>query len=134
MTDDATPPTAAVHLTVPAVLDEIGGVRRELTRAVIDAGDDRSVAHDIALAASELCTNVVQYASTDDYRVTCERHDDHWVLEVSHADDVDVHGPDQVSPSSRGGRGLMIVRALMDTVELVEVDDGTAIRCTTAVA
>ena len=133
MTDDATP-TAAVRLTVPAALDEIGAVRRELTRAVLDAGDDRSVAHDIALAASELCTNVVQYASTDDYTVVCERHDGCWVLEVSHADDVDLHGPDQVAPSSQGGRGLMIVRALMDSVELVEGANGTAIRCTTAVA
>lgn len=134
MTDDATPPTAAVRLTVPAVLDEIGAVRRELTRAVLDAGDDRSVAHDIALAASELCTNVVQYASTDDYRVTCHRHDGRWVLEVSHADGVDLDGPDQVPASSQGGRGLMIVRALMDTVELVDADDGTAIRCTTPTA
>ena len=34
-------------------------------------------------------------------------------------------------PDSPSGRGLMIVRTVMDFVELVERRDGTSIRCTT---
>lgn len=135
MTDDPSRQTAgAVLMTVPAVLEEISGVRRTLARAVVEAGDDRSVAHDIALAASELCTNVVQYASTDTYTVSCERRDGRWILEVSHAEGVDLARSESVPPTAQSGRGLLIVRSLMDTVEVVQADAGPAIRCTLAAA
>ncbi len=131
MTDDSTHDTAAaVRLVVRAQLDQLADVRRRLTSTVLGAGSDRALAHDVALAASELCTNVIQYAATDEFTVTCELADTAWILEVSHADGVELDPPVAESPSAQGGRGLMIVRALMDTVDLVDTSDGRSIRCT----
>ena len=133
MTEDPTEKAAvAVQLVVPAKLDQIADVRRRLTSAILTAGDDRSVADDVALAASELSTNVIQYATTDAFRVSCARVESSWVLEVSHADGVDLAPRTEGMPSADGGRGLMIVTALMDTVDLVERPDGVWIRCTVA--
>lgn len=131
MTEDPTEKAAAaVQLVVPAELDQIADVRRQLTSAILSAGDARSVADDVALAASELSSNVIRYASTDTFNVSCVRSDSNWILEVSHADGVDLAPRPTSMPTALGGRGLMIVSALMDTVELVERPDGVWIRCT----
>ena len=131
MTEDPTEKAAAaVQLVVPAELDQIADVRRQLTSAVLTAGDDRSLAEDIALAASELSTNVIRYASTDAFSVSCVRTDSRWILEVSHADGIDLARRAKRIPNAHGGRGLMIVSALMDTVELIERPNGMWIRCT----
>ena len=135
MTDESTRDSAAgaaVYLVVPASLDQLAEIRRQLRNTVVAAGTDRTVADDVALAASELSTNVIQYVATEEFSVSCVRTDANWVLEVSHADGVDLARRADVVPSAQGGRGLMVVRALMDSVELVDRPTGTSIRCTVA--
>ena len=96
-----------------------------LTRKVLDAAlavfsvtaDCRA---DIGLAVGEACANAVQHAGTGaDYHVTVTIHDDRCVIDVVD----DGVGPVPSDPPEAGsddesGRGLRIIRALSDVVEL----------------
>ena len=96
-----------------------------LTRRVLDAAltlfsvskDCRS---DIALAVGEACANAVEHAATGaEYRVTVSIHEDRCVIDV--VDDgvgVDAVETPEVGPDDEAGRGLRIIRALADVVEL----------------
>jgi serine/threonine-protein kinase RsbW len=52
-------------LSAPAVAEEVGRLRRSVSRAAVDAGATESERADIALAVSEALTNVVRHAYTE---------------------------------------------------------------------
>ena len=96
-----------------------------LTRRVLDAAlglvsvteDCRA---DIGLAVGEACANAVEHAVTGtDYHVTVTIHEDRCVIDVV---DEGVGAPTtdtpDVGPDEEAGRGLRIIRALADVVEL----------------
>lgn len=90
------------------------------------------LAADLELVVSELATNVIVHTDRECITVGVERTDEGWVIEVDGADalvdPIVDHAPlgDEPQP---GGRGLVIVRALTDTVEVVERDGARLIRC-----
>jgi anti-sigma regulatory factor (Ser/Thr protein kinase) len=89
---------------------------------------------DFRLAVSELAANAIEYGSDDHIEVSITVDEHCWELEVvgavagtrrpPHADDWAVTAPDE-----RSGRGLGIVRDLMDVTSVVEVAGRVAVRC-----
>jgi serine/threonine-protein kinase RsbW len=97
-----------------------------LTRRILDAalavlgitGDCRD---DISLAIGEACANAVEHAQQGNaYEVTVTINEDRCVIDVidggSGIDPTAV--PEEVSSEDEAGRGLRIIRALADAVEV----------------
>lgn len=91
------------------------------------------VVDDVVLAATELVTNAVRAARTgvvlrvgvDGGVLTLEVHDDGYGLAAGPA-----AGHDLPDADAEFGRGLFLVRAVMDTCEVVAGGEGTTVRCT----
>jgi anti-sigma regulatory factor (Ser/Thr protein kinase) len=121
----------AAHGSAPAA------ARRHVSEWLSARHAEPAVVHDLALAVSELAANVVQHSGTAWVLVRVDDDDpEWWTLEV-------VGGPRQLPDhlrdparwtvaepdSRRGGRGLGIVRSVVDEVEVDERGDELAIRC-----
>ena len=100
------------HATVP------------LTRRVLDAAlavfsVTRDCRDDIGLAVGEACANAVQHAYGADYEVTVTIQEDRCIIDVVDEglgiDDTVMAEP---APDAETGRGLRIIHALADMVEL----------------
>ena len=122
---------AAVEVRVPAQTDQLSGLRRIVREYIESAGGDRCTADDLELVASELATNVIEHTTSPTITITIERTPDAWMIEVS-----DVEGPFVLSEvavlpatSDRAGRGLFVVRSLVDELEVVETPTSRALRC-----
>ncbi|GAA3299887.1 ATP-binding protein [Dactylosporangium vinaceum] len=97
-----------------------------LTRRVLDAAlavfsVTKDCRDDIGLAVGEACANAVQHADSGaDYEVTVTIHEDRCIIDVVD-DGVGVDAsvvPQDVDPDAESGRGLKIIHALADMVEL----------------
>jgi len=69
-----------MRIEIRADPSELASLRRRLVRCVRSAGDAAAVADDIALASSELATNVMRYTDTDVVEIALERDESTWVL------------------------------------------------------
>jgi serine/threonine-protein kinase RsbW len=97
-------------------------VARHALNGLLDAsGVDATVGVDLALALSEACANAVRHASTgQSYRVRLCVDDARCLMEV--CDHGPGFNPDTVPASTviaNGGRGLMIIRAVVDQVDVL---------------
>jgi serine phosphatase RsbU (regulator of sigma subunit)/anti-sigma regulatory factor (Ser/Thr protein kinase) len=100
---------------------------RHDVRAWLDvAGVPREVASDLLIAVGEACMNVVQHAYTDELhqlvRVEGTRQHDHVLLTIS-----DTGTWKEQSARSVGGRGLDIMRQLVQSVEVKHRLSGTSV-------
>jgi anti-sigma regulatory factor (Ser/Thr protein kinase) len=89
---------------------------------------------DLVLVVSELVSNVVQLGEVDDVPVAIHRTGHGWELVVA-GGPTRPPDPDRWQVADAGaanGRGLGIVRALVDEVAIEELGDRVAIRCTRA--
>lgn len=96
-----------------------------LTRRILDSaltvlGITKDCREDIGLAVGEACANAVQHAEHGaDYGVTVTIQEDRCVIDV--VDDgvgLDAGELTEAGPEDETGRGLRIIRALADVVEL----------------
>lgn len=106
--------------------------RHIVTDALYQLGVADDCVHDIAVAQSEACTNVVDHSGPgDQYEVTVEICNDRCILSV-----VDTgRGFDSSEAAmssdirSERGRGIQLMRALVDEVHFVsDPESGTAVR------
>jgi anti-sigma regulatory factor (Ser/Thr protein kinase) len=83
------------------------------------------------LVASELATNVIEHTMSPTITLTIERTPEAWMIEVSDVDHPFVLSDVAVLPatSERAGRGLFVVRSLVDELEVVETPTSRALRC-----
>jgi anti-sigma regulatory factor (Ser/Thr protein kinase) len=92
---------------------------------------------DLVLAAHELAANAVRHGGGNG-RLRLWRVDDHLVCEISDSGgglaDPDSAGRTRPSPRSTGGRGLWLVRALCDTVDISTGPTGTTVTVTVHVS
>lgn len=126
-----------MHLEIAVCLpiegETVGLARAAVTNTLRLFGVTDDCVEDIRLAVSEACTNVIQHAaSDDDYEVQIEVDDDRCVISIKNVgDDFDAAAlagtmPD---PNSARGRGVAIMRTLMDSVEFAsEPSAGTLVR------
>ena len=119
-----------MELSIPASPSRLAELRRAARASLRGVSDE--VADDVVLALSEAATNAVLYGSSGDrpIQVRVQVHDD-WV-EASVLD----HGPEPpaglpvaADPDElpAGGRGLWLLRRLVDEVRLERVKLGTRV-------
>jgi serine/threonine-protein kinase RsbW len=119
-----------MEVSVPASPSRLAGVRQAVRADLRGVSDE--VADDVVLALSEAATNAVLYGSSGGQPIQVVVHvSDGWV-EASVLD----HGP-QPPPGlpaasdtdelRAGGRGLWLLRRLMDEVRLERVELGTRV-------
>lgn len=122
-----------VVLRLAAVPLSVAAARRMVSEALSIEGVQPVVIQDIRLAMSEACTNVILHGSEEStYEVSVHLRADRCELVVRDAGtDVDIGRlPVALPPvTSTSGRGLAIMRAVMDEVHLsVESGRGTVVR------
>jgi serine/threonine-protein kinase RsbW len=109
-------------LDLPRETLSIPVIRRILGDTLRGLGVSEACIGDILVAISEACTNVVQHAeSTSRYEVTVAVEGGQCVLKVvdrgqGFTDHFDHQTPKDVHPDSESGRGIKIMKALVDDV------------------
>lgn len=122
-----------VAVCLPQEADTVAVVRRVVAGALTTLGVTRQCVDEIRLAVSEACTNVLEHAASEDeyelrlhvdgHRATITVTDGGEELDASELTGV---MPDASSPR---GRGLAIMRAVMDSVDFSwEPERGTIVR------
>jgi anti-sigma regulatory factor (Ser/Thr protein kinase) len=119
-----------MQLSIPASPSRLAGLRRAARVYLRGVSDE--VADDVVLALNEAATNAVLYGSSGGQTVEVVIHvDDNWV-EASVLD----HGPQspaglptdaETDEPRAGGRGLWLLRRLVDEVRLERVRLGTRV-------
>ncbi|MDX6635294.1 MAG: hypothetical protein QOF06_1497, partial [Solirubrobacterales bacterium] len=123
----ALPLGARLALTLPARADSLSAMRGTLRRWL---GEQRDVSAEeagrIVLAVHEACTNAVEHArgaGADSYRLVAEAADGELVISVHNAG---AWRPERDAPE--GGRGLHIMRGIMDSVDVETAAASTTVR------
>ena len=122
-----------ISLDLPRESQLVAQTRRTLDGALGGAGVDEECRADISLALTEACANVIKHAEMSTaYHVEVLVDRERCTIEVT--DDGGGFDPGQVRPGDvldDGGRGLQIVAALVDGLDVVSVDGaGTLLRFT----
>ena len=95
-------------------------VRRVLNSSMRTLGVADDCLTDIELALTEACTNVLDHATAgDEYEVIAGLDDESCVIEVidtGRGFDADHLGHAEADPSAEEGRGIQLIRALVDRV------------------
>jgi len=111
-------------LYLPRDTETVPLARRVLDGALSTAGVESDCRADIGLALTEACANVVAHArDVDQYQVAITAEGQRCTIEVSDAGPQVVE-PEELSrpmpgPRTESGRGLHIIRAVMDAAEVV---------------
>jgi anti-sigma regulatory factor (Ser/Thr protein kinase) len=117
-----------VHFSVrlPTDAQSVPLVRGLLRQALQYLGVVEEGIQEIVLALTEACANVVQHAGAqDEYDVDVAIDDS--VCRISVLDDgdgFDVKTASAAPPTVDGGRGLVLMRALVDRLDFVQDADG----------
>lgn len=122
-----------IAVCLPRDAETVALARRVVANALSSFGVTRECVDDIRLALSEACTNVIEHAAADDeYEVRLGIDERRCAISVRNTrsgfDAAALAGemPDADSPR---GRGVAIMRALMDWVDLsAEAETGAIVR------
>jgi serine/threonine-protein kinase RsbW len=114
-------------ITLPRAAYTVGVARRFLGAALDSAGiDDGALRDDLLSAAAEACANAIDHGyPAEDYRVRMEIAPDSCAVEIT--DSGVYFNPDSVADpdmDSESGRGIYIMRELMDSVVLEPAPGG----------
>lgn len=118
------------RMSVDADMGNLASLRSQTKAFVRQGGGGSDLAEDFGLAVSELATNVVQHSDAEYITVTLRRDEESWQLEVDAAEGVpEIDTVAAPEPSIPTGRGLVVVRAIMDDVRVVDVGGTPVLRC-----
>jgi len=122
-----------ISLDLPRDAELVAQTRRTLDGVLGGAGVDEDCRHDIRLALTEACANVIKHAEHSTiYHVDVTVEDSECVIEVT--DDGGGFNPKGLKPGELlddAGRGLQIVAAVTDGLDVVSIDGvGTVLRFT----
>lgn len=96
-------------------------VRRVLNSSMKTLGVEEDCLTDIEIALTEACTNVLDHATMgDEYEVVAGLDDSSCIIEVidtGRGFDADRLGHSEADPSAEEGRGIQLIRALVDRVQ-----------------
>ena len=123
-----------ISICLPRDRSSIAVTRHIVRDALSELGVTDDCAHDIAVAQSEACTNVIDHSGPgDQYEISVEVSDSRCLLSVidtGHGfDAVDAFAAGRDSdPDAERGRGIQLMRALVDRVHFESRPDlGTAV-------
>jgi serine phosphatase RsbU (regulator of sigma subunit)/anti-sigma regulatory factor (Ser/Thr protein kinase) len=121
------PLESPLEITLPARANVLAGMRRTLARWLRAAGANEDEQFDITLSASEAAANAIEHAyggNESTFTVACEQEADRITVTVRDL------GRWRTARPPGGGRGLPIMRELVDEVEITRGDEGTAVKLT----
>jgi serine/threonine-protein kinase RsbW len=123
----------ALNLRLPRDRMSVSVARHVVRHAVEELGVDADCAHDIELALSEACTNVLLHSGPgEEYDVRLELADERCeiqVVDVGRGFDHEGLPPSVVGSDAERGRGLLIMTALVDRLRFrVKPPSGTIVR------
>jgi serine phosphatase RsbU (regulator of sigma subunit)/anti-sigma regulatory factor (Ser/Thr protein kinase) len=116
-----------IEMTLPARPGVLAGMRKTLARWLQTAGAGEDELFDLTLAISEAATNAIEHAygaKEDAFTICCERDG----LQITAT--VRDGGRWRTTRPAGGGRGLEIMRALVDSVEIDSDKEGTTVTLT----
>ncbi len=121
-----------VALCLPQEGESVSVIRKIIRDALVALGVTSECVEDIRLALSEACTNVLDHAvAGDDYEVRLRVDDERCHVSVKNVGSgFDASALEGVMPDalSSRGRGVAIMRAVMDNVDLIsEPEAGTIV-------
>jgi serine/threonine-protein kinase RsbW len=119
-------------LCLPRDEQTVPAARRLVRACIAEAGVDDEVRGDIEVALSEACTNVLKHSGPgDEYDVKLDLDDRAVVIRVvdtGRGFDHDSLADARSDVSAERGRGIELMRALMDTLEFTSVpESGTVV-------
>jgi anti-sigma regulatory factor (Ser/Thr protein kinase) len=116
----------ALTMQVPAEAAALAGVREALRHWLADAGAQRDEINELTLACSEACANAVEHPTErGESVIRLAGHVAAGTVTLVVRDDGQWRtGP----PQPDRGRGLAIMRALVDTLEITPSRSGTEVR------
>ena len=123
-------------ITFPSDVEYLEKIEKISTRFAIKAGFDDSSVYDIAISLTELVNNAIHHGNKDDKNknVTVTFSSDDKRVAISIADEgkgfnmTSLNDPlDPANIMAENGRGLYLVKALMDDVDYKFTDSGTEI-------
>lgn len=111
-------------LSLPRDEASVPVVRRLCKSALEDLGVEGECVSDIEIAVTEACTNVLKHADDDKeaYEVTVEVNDTDCTIRVIDSGggfDGSVQGREQAVGAAESGRGIHLIRALVDNVRFI---------------
>lgn len=120
-------------LALPRDALSVPVVRRVLTGSLNTLGIENECISDIELALAEACSNVLHHAtSEEEYEVSVDIAGSTCLIEVADRGtgfDATQHGHQDAHESAESGRGIQLMRALVDRVSFEHHDgDGTVVR------
>lgn len=120
-------------LSLPRDALSVPVIRRLLTRSMHTLGVAEECLADIEIALTEACTNVLDHAAAgDEYEVVAGLNDSACVIEVvdtGRGFDAEKLGHAEADPSAEEGRGIQLIRALVDRVHFrSRPEAGTIVR------
>jgi len=122
----------STQFTVDACTSQLSGIRRIVTDTLGRAGVDIDVIDDVELAVSEAATNVIQHTDSPTVSIAVGECEGGWAFDVGAAESLlDLSASAGPMPNGEriSGRGLYIIRALMDRVDVIDVGDDRVLRC-----
>jgi serine phosphatase RsbU (regulator of sigma subunit)/anti-sigma regulatory factor (Ser/Thr protein kinase) len=114
-----------LELELPAEPGALVGLRRQLAPWLAQAGIDEEDAYDVVLATCEAAANAIEHAygpAEAMFRVTAQAERGEVTVEVQD------RGAWRAQRNPRRGRGLAVMRELMDDVSVNSGDGGTNVR------
>ncbi|HEY3829902.1 MAG TPA: SpoIIE family protein phosphatase [Solirubrobacteraceae bacterium] len=124
---EALPLEGTLEMTLPARPNVLGGLRNTLGRWLQAAGANESELFDVTLSTSEAATNAIEHAygaREASFTVRCEQDGQEVTVTVR-----DI-GQWRTARSQGGGRGLEIMRSLVDSVTVDSDKGGTVVTMT----
>jgi serine/threonine-protein kinase RsbW len=100
---------------------------RQAIEGVLDESVDRAFVHDVKLAVSEACSNVVKHAYAGSGPLTVELALDR-ELEIVVRDSGGWSMPSVELDPQSAGVGIALIRELADRCEIASSDSGTSVR------
>ena len=121
-----------VALCLPRDSSTIPFIRHLAKYALLEMGVTTACANDVEIALTEACANVVQHATAEDeFEITLAIGDDECeirVVDTGHGFDADSHGHGDTDHFAEAGRGIQLMRALVDRIAFTsEPEHGTVV-------
>ena len=120
-----TPPGESLVASLPARPSSVASMRRSLSQWLRSAGADEVEIYEILLACGEACVNTIAHAhsavSDAPFEVRATREGSDVVVVVRDT------GRWRFAPGEGRGRGLALMRELMDDVQVRPGDEGTVV-------
>ena len=118
-------------LLLPREAASVPIVRKLCRGSFGSLGIEDECSHDLELVVTEACTNVLKHASgKDEYEVqlclspeSCEIQ----VKDTGRGFDHQAHGRVEPHSTAEGGRGIHLMRVLVDRLQFVSADSGTMV-------